>query len=192
MTEDTKLYEDLFVRYFKPLCAFVYSYIPNVETAKDIAQDTFTALWNSRDKYSPSGTLIYTIAKNKTIDHLKTNARSKRHSGIPSEILLGHLHSTTQDDLDLKEMIDRVWEFVETLPPQCKRVFLMSRRDDLKNKEIAQSLDISVKAVEKQIAKAQLMLREHLPEYKIIFREGEVGFFASESFLSYDKNDTNE
>jgi RNA polymerase sigma-70 factor (ECF subfamily) len=156
------LYEELFIRYFKPLCAFVYSYIPDIETVKDIVQDTFASLWSKRDRYSPTTTLLYTVAKNKTLDHLKANPQTKRLKGIAMDAFIDIVQAGGREEFDEKEIVDRVWEFVEELPPRCKKIFIMSRRDELRNKEIAEKLDISVKAVEKQITKANLLIREHL------------------------------
>jgi RNA polymerase sigma-70 factor (ECF subfamily) len=159
---ETGHYEELFSRCFRPLCAFVYSYVPDIETVKDIVQDTFVALWNKRDQYSPTSTLLYIIAKNKTLDHLKAHPQIKMLKGISVDILTERLQADDSDDFDSREIVDHIWEFVETLPPRCRTIFRMSRRDGLKNSEIADQLDISVKAVEKQIGKAQSMIREHL------------------------------
>ncbi len=166
--EYQSLYEELFIRYFKPLCAFVYSYIPDIETVKDIVQDTFASLWNKRDRYSLTGTLLYTVAKNKTLDHLKANPQTKRLKGISMEVFADLVQTGAREEFDEKEIVDRVWEFVEKLPPQCKKIFIMSRRDELRNKEIAEKLDISVKAVEKQITKANLLIREHLSKNGVL------------------------
>jgi RNA polymerase sigma-70 factor (ECF subfamily) len=166
--EEIDLFDGLFVRYFRPLCAFVYSYVPDIETVKDIVQDTFVSLWGKRDQYSPTSALLYTIAKNKTLDHLKAHPQIKMLKGLPADILMERLQADDSDDFDSREIVDRIWEFVETLPPQCKKIFLMSRRDHLKNKEIATELDISVKAVEKQIGKAQGLLREFLIQNGVV------------------------
>ena len=67
--------------------------------------------------------------------------------------------SVLKEDLseDLKKAIN-------TLPDQCRRIFLLSRKYGLKNREIAEFLDISQKVVEKQISKALLSLRDQLRE----------------------------
>ncbi|MBB4037684.1 RNA polymerase sigma-70 factor (ECF subfamily) [Dysgonomonas hofstadii] len=160
--ENPNVYEDLFIGYFESLCSFVYSYIPDMEVAKDIVQDTFVSLWKNRDKYELTNTLLYTIAKNKSIDYIKTSHQTNGLKGIPIDIFTNLLQTNQEEDFDSKEIIEKIWEYVETLPAQCKKVFILSRHDNLKNKEIADQLEISVKAVEKQITKALSLIRAHL------------------------------
>ena len=69
--------------------------------------------------------------------------------------LMKHKHLRNQEhSLLLKELEEEIATYVETLPPQCRRIFLLSRTYGMKNKEIADQLGISIKAVEKQITKA--------------------------------------
>ena len=79
---------------------------------------------------------------------------------IDREILSYNQH----DNLLLKEIEEEITSFVGTLPEQRKRVFLLSREENLKNKEIALRLNISEKAVEKHITKALSDIRTHLTE----------------------------
>jgi RNA polymerase sigma-70 factor (ECF subfamily) len=160
--DDINVYEDLFIRYFESLCSFVYSYVPDIEAVKDIVQDTFVSLWINRDKYQLTNALLYTIARNKSIDYIKTNHQAKVLNGISVDILTDLLQTNQEEDFDSKEIIGEIWKYAETLPVQCKRIFILSRRDNFKNKEIANQLGISVKAVEKQITKALSLIRTHL------------------------------
>jgi len=160
--ENHDVYEALFVRYFESLCSFIYSYIPDMEIAKDIVQDTFVSLWKNRDKYELTNTLLYTIARNKSIDYIKTTHHANRLKGISIDIFTNLPQTSQEEDFDSKEIIEKIWEYVETLPAQCKKVFILSRHENLKNKEIADQLDISVKAVEKQMTKALSLIRTHL------------------------------
>ena len=57
---------------------------------------------------------------------------------------------------------------MNSLPKKCKQVFELSRYENLKNKEIAERLDISVKTVEAQMTKALKIFRENLKEYLTI------------------------
>ena len=68
----------------------------------------------------------------------------------------------SEQSLLLKELEEEILSYINTLPPQCHKIFMLSRSYGLKNREIAEQLDISVKAVEKQISKALAGLKEHL------------------------------
>ena len=67
-----------------------------------------------------------------------------------------------EDSLLLKDLDREIKTYVESLPEQCHRIFIMSRSLNLKNKDIALRLGISIKTVEKQITKALSGLRNHL------------------------------
>ena len=67
-----------------------------------------------------------------------------------------------EDSLLLKDLDREIKTYVESLPEQCHRIFIMSRSLNLKNKDIALQLGISIKTVEKQITKALSGLRSHL------------------------------
>ena len=75
------------------------------------------------------------------------------------------LTETGEDVLLFRELSEKIQASVANLSPQCREVFRMSRFDDLPNKEIAQKLDISVKAVEANITRALKSLREELSPY---------------------------
>lgn len=159
---NSDVYKNLFIRHFESLCSFVYSYLPDMEVAKDIAQDAFVSLWENRDKYELTNTLLYTIAKNKSIDYIKAHHPVTVPKGLPIDIFINLLQTSPEEDFDSKDIIEEIWKYVETLPNQCRKIFVLSRRDYLKNKEIANQLNISVKTVEKQITKALSLIRAHL------------------------------
>jgi RNA polymerase sigma-70 factor (ECF subfamily) len=69
------------------------------------------------------------------------------------------------ETLELQKKID---DSIEIMPPERKKIFLMSRYDGLKYKEIAEKLGISVKTVEAQMGKALKFLREELKEFMVI------------------------
>lgn len=58
---------------------------------------------------------------------------------------MSHIQNSEQS-LILKELEEEITAFIETLPPQCKKIFLLSRTYELKNREIAEQLGISIKA----------------------------------------------
>lgn len=165
------LYEELFIRNFESLCAYVYSYIPDVEAAKDIVQDTFLTLWKNWDRYQPSDALLYTIARNKTLDYVKAGYQTKVLKGIPVEMLARLSQPLYGEEDEWKEIMEEIWKYVEKLPGQCRKIFILSRHENLKNKEIAAQLNISVKTVEKQITKALGEIRSYLLANGFSFRE---------------------
>jgi len=67
------------------------------------------------------------------------------------------------------ELQDRIDQVIDQLPPERKKIFKMSRYEELKYKEIAQKLNLSIKTVEAQMSKALKFLRLHLSDYLSLF-----------------------
>lgn len=162
------LFEELFGKFFQPLVSYSYRYVNDWQAAEDITQDVFMALWIKKEEIdfdTPIKPYLYRAIYNKSINYLNSVLIQRRIDQpesiddlINREILTYNQHDT----LLLKEITSEIHSLVETLPPQCKKVFELSRGVNLKNKEIAIQLNISEKAVEKQITKALNEIRNHL------------------------------
>lgn len=74
----------------------------------------------------------------------------------------GEWPEPTEDDIDTSQRDARLWEALNELPQRCRTIFLMSKRDAMSHREIAEELSISIKTVENQITKAYTRLRKSL------------------------------
>ncbi len=164
------LFQKLFEDYFRSLVTYSYRYVNDWSVGEDIVQDVFMALWINRDKIDfeePIKPYLYRAAYNRSINYLNSVSVQRRvdHADMLDELIDREILSYNQhDNLLLKEIEEEITSFVGTLPEQRKRVFLLSREENLKNKEIALRLNISEKAVEKHITKALSDIRTHLTE----------------------------
>ena len=139
--------------------------------AEDIAQESFVSVWQTREKLDSNysiRTYLYTIARNKTMNHLRDMARAKANTLAGQEALvnlqaLNHESVTEKiDALELQQMIDRIYL---TLPDKVVTTFRLSRVDGLTYKEIAEKMNISVKMVEYYISIALKRFRTELAHY---------------------------
>lgn len=164
------LFQKLFEDYFRSLVTYSYRYVNDWSVGEDIVQDVFMALWINRDKIDfeePIKPYLYRATYNRSINYLNSVSVQRRvdHADMLDELIDWEILSYNQhDNLLLKEIEEEITSFVGTLPEQRKRVFLLSREENLKNKEIALRLNISEKAVEKHITKALSDIRTHLTE----------------------------
>lgn len=175
---DLLAFENLFRRFYKPLRAYAFRFVNDKELAEDIVQDTFLELW-SRKEYvrfnenSVQSYLFKTVYNrsinviNKKIQQNQSQLDQDKEDLILEQYLMSHIQNSEQS-LILKELEEEITAFIETLPPQCKKIFLLSRTYELKNREIAEQLGISIKAVEKQISKALFSLKTYLTEKGLI------------------------
>lgn len=160
-------FEKLFEDFLEPLTTYAYRYVNDWQVAEDIVQDTFLSLWMNKEFINfddPIKPYLYRSVYNKSINHLQTAYIKRRINPEDTDALIDQiiLEYNQYDSLLLKEVVHEIDSFIETLPPQCKKVYRMSRGELLKNKEIALALGISEKAVEKNISRALNGIRVHL------------------------------
>jgi RNA polymerase sigma-70 factor (ECF subfamily) len=165
-----KKFEKLFKEYFPALTQFARKYVYDFEMAKDIVHSVFIKMWEKWEALDTDNDLsayMYRSVQNKCLNHLRDTGKK------PTEQLPEHDHQLAvyieaRDYLEERELENKIREGFDLLPEKCRQVFEMNRFEDLKYKEIAQKLNISVKTVENQIGKALKILREHLSDHLII------------------------
>jgi len=164
-----ELFDEIFRHYAKPLFYYASKFVDD-EAARDIVQDTFLKLWSNRTitiKKSLNS-LLFTMVRNECLQNIdKLKVRNKYLNStklkLQEEELQFYVHEKTS--LIEQELEKKLNEVLMSFPERCRQIFMMSRFENKKNKEIAKELNISVKAVEKQITKALATIRVELKEY---------------------------
>jgi RNA polymerase sigma-70 factor (ECF subfamily) len=165
MSEIPLQFEQLFKANFRLLCNIANNIVKNERAAEDIVQDVFLKLWQKKDELKIHSNLLgylYRATANASIDYLKHN-----RNVIP---LKQTIHYQKTDDnaetaVMRKELEKNIEKAMRTLPPKCKAIFVLSRFEGMKYKEIAEHLNISVKTVENQMGIALDKLRTELKPY---------------------------
>ena len=164
---DEMAFEGLFKSHFAELTIYATRFVEEIENAEEIVQDIFFNLWNNRLKLNINTSIkayLYTTVRNTCLNLIKHKKVENKYR----EYFSRQLHEDElqpEDWMDGNELQDKITETIEKLPPERKKVFVMSRFDNLKYKEIAEKLDISVKTVENQMGKALKFLREELKDF---------------------------
>jgi len=164
-----ELFEELFNQYSKPLFYYAAKFVED-EAARDIVQDVFAKLWSDQKitiKQSLNS-FLFTMVRNSCLQTLeKQKVRNKYLESaklkLQEEELQFYMHEKTS--LIEQELENKLNEVLNSLPDRCKQIFMMSRFENKKNKEIAEELDISTKAVEKQITRALASIRSEMKDY---------------------------
>ena len=173
-TKDIALFRELFDSYFRILTTYAYRFVNDWQTAEDITQDVFMSLWEKKESIDfddPIKPYLYRAVYNRSINYLNSALMQKRIEGAETidELINREILSYNQHDtLLLKEITDEINQFVDTLPPQCRTVYKLSRERNLRNKEIAARLGVSEKTVEKHLSKALSEIRNHLVRLDIL------------------------
>ncbi|MEQ6122221.1 RNA polymerase sigma-70 factor [Reichenbachiella sp. MALMAid0571] len=162
--KDSNTFESVFRAYYSQLAAFAYQYVSNSDLAEEIVQEMFGNLWEKADNITIKTSLksyLYGSVRNACLNHLKHQKVKKQHE----EYEKGKSDYHEIDYLELDELQDKIDEALNKLPAKCREIFELSRFEEMKYKEIAQELNISIKTVESQMGRALKVMRDTLGKY---------------------------
>ena len=152
----------IFKSHYAPLCRYAQQFVPDYDTAQELTQKVFVSMWENQtelDANRAPGAYLHTAVRNRCLNYIRDQKKYRSHFldiECASEI------PTNFDLDDQEELRRRIAKAMDALPDKCRQVFEMSRQQDLKYREIAEALDISIKTVEVHMSKALRILREHL------------------------------
>lgn len=145
---------------YLPLCMYSMRCGADDTMAQDIVGDCFARMWeliaDERDINDPRA-YIYRMVHNATISTLRQET-----GYIPLEMA----EDIAEEKIETSELDARLWTAIGQLPPRCREIFLLSKRDGLSHRKIAARLAISEKTVDNQLAKAMHRLRSSLAPYR--------------------------
>lgn len=169
-------FSELYLNNYSRMLRIAKVYISEQEEAENIVHDVFVSVWEHKDRVLTMDNVEGYIAvslRNKCLDYLKHLLCVAEYADHVNEALRDDLRHTavSSDGNDAataydKEIINKaVSHAIEGLPPRCRQVFLHSRRDHLRNAEIAARMGISENTVEAQMTIAIRKLRGALSRY---------------------------
>ncbi len=165
---DEDAFKQLFLKYYAPLCSIAADFIGSFDIGKEVVQDVFLQILESRDKWNPPGPLkpyLYRSVCNRAINYIKQD-KSRREAMARYHVHLSNenIHENEDNYIDERseELNRSVWEAIKKLPKRRYLIVVMHKVHGLSYKEIADSMDISVKTVENQMGRAMKSLRNEL------------------------------
>jgi RNA polymerase sigma-70 factor (ECF subfamily) len=170
---DETAFTALFREYHPALCSFVYARVRSAAVAEELVMDVFLWLWRNHTRLKLTGTLrsyLFAACEHAAADHLRRRrVEANLVADIDAKVRplpgLAAPRGTPADDAERAELASAITRAVDTLPDRCRAVFLLWQQH-LAYSEIAQALDISVKTVESQLARAVKPLREKLGAFR--------------------------
>lgn len=173
----------IFQQYYRPLCLYATHYLHDIDEAEDVVQDCFVKLISRNIMPENIKAFLYTSVRNASIDRLR------RQSPIDTEISPTDLCVVISDDQAQESSFReaKLWTAIELLPERCREIFLMSKRDGMTYREIAEELNLSEKTVEYQISKALKTLRgkkdDFLADFSIFYLSS-MGVFCNSCVIA--------
>ncbi len=160
-----RAFDFIFRKYYKALCAQAMAYLKDLDTAQSLVQECFIKFWEYRqnaNKINNLSSYLSFMVRNQCIDHIrKAKTLEERNEKIehtgkainPEELILA------------REFEERLVIALSSIPERSRIAFEYSRFENLSYKEIAQKMDISLKAVEALVSRALKILRTELKDY---------------------------
>jgi len=160
-------YQHVFYTYYKYLVNFAFKMLHEKEASEEIVQDVFFNLWDKHETIEIHTSLkayLFRSVQNRCINqvkHIEIREKYKEYNQEQNQFS----SEGVEEKVAATELSMHIKNAVSQLPPERKRIFEMSRNDGLKNREIAEKLNLSIKTVENQMGRALKFLRTELVDF---------------------------
>ena len=171
---DITAFEELHKRYYIFLCLIAEHIVRNPSDAQEIVSDVFIKIWNIREKIDITTSIkayLVRAVHNTSVNYLERYKISNKLTDSLSNSdykLLAWDSDYPLGQLYEKEIMNILDQGISTLPDACREIFILSRNEDMKYRDIADKLGISVNTVKTQMKIALVRLRETLKDYLVI------------------------
>ena len=161
-----------FERLYNMYSGKLYNFIMRISSgnqymAEEVVQSAFIRVWEVRERVEPESSFISflcTIAKNllmnmyqrQTVEYVYNEYL--KNTGVDRD-------SQTEESIDLRFLNEYIDSLAEELPAQRKKIFILSKRQNYTNKEIAEMMGISESTVATQLSLAVKFMREQLMKH---------------------------
>ena len=153
-------FEQLFRAYHARLCGFAFGYTRDREAAEEVVQDVFLAIWDKRGKLeieTSQRAYLFRAVRNRALNR---SARARTEE----QWMELNVSSDVVPASDYSDVGDRVRAAVASLPPACRSALTLRWQEEMSYAEIAETLGVSDKTVENNLARARALMREKLPD----------------------------
>ena len=159
--KDISSFEIFFKKNYHVACLVALKYLPDQQQAEDIVQETFIYIWQKRNELNIRTNFkayLFTAVRNRCLNFVRREQKLEEISEDMPEI---------EGDFNFsdEELSVKIAQSIESLPPQCKKIFLLAYKENLTYNEIADTLDLSKNTIKTQMGIAYKILRENLKSY---------------------------
>lgn len=164
---DDQAFEQLFKTHFKALHAYANVILKDEDDAEEIVQNMFLKFWEKRDLLNVQTSLkayLYKCVYHDSLNFLKHQHIKTKYQDFAIHTMNAE-HPPASSKVEMTELENSIGLALNELPEQCRTIFQMSRFEELKYREIADRLGLSVKTIENQMGKALRILRLELADF---------------------------
>ncbi|HEX7366332.1 MAG TPA: RNA polymerase sigma-70 factor [Pelobium sp.] len=166
-TGNQLVFEKLFKQYFKVLQNYAFTILKDLDVAEEMVQNVFLKIWEKQEKLPQDAVVasyLYKSVYHESLNwlrHEKVKASHQQHTLYSMK----NESDSAEGRIKMNQLQEQLQKALNELPQQCRTIFQMSRFDELRYREIAEELGISVKTVENQMGKALRLMRLKLVEF---------------------------
>lgn len=165
---DHKAFEIVFLAYYHKIRNFIYGFVKSHTDAEDLTEDLFANLWDNHASIDPAksfNSYLHTMAHNAAINFLKH--KLVHYTFISNSASMEYSYSS-EDETIARETSLIINMVVERMPQQRREIYKLSKKQGLKNEEIAQRLKTTKRNVESQLSLALKEIKNSLTIYLIL------------------------
>lgn len=167
-----RAFEIIFNKHYGALCYFAYEFVDDRDASEDIVSDVFIKLWTMRDNFHHLRAIkafLYVSVRNACLNYLRRDKMMEHHkNNLVPDLLLEEQNDYVMTRIFEVEVIREIYESIEELPPQCKRVLRMTLQG-MTTEDIALTMGLSKQTVRNTRVRATEMLRKRLMENAAAF-----------------------
>jgi len=165
---DKQSFELIFKIYYPQLCLFANRYTRDFDMAREVVQEIFIYLWENRDNLQEKKSVksyLYAAIRHNSVRRVNGQIKKRLEiEDIPEE----NIKADFLDEIEYAELQEIIYTTIESFPPQCKKIFSLSRFESATYAQIALKLNLSQKTVEAQMTKALKIIQKKFDEYLLV------------------------
>jgi RNA polymerase sigma-70 factor (family 1) len=185
-SDDDQAFRELFERYWYKLFKTAVKYLDDEHTSLEVVHDIFITIWDRRHQLTITSFSAYllTAVRYNCYKHLKSRETALHRVDVSEngiDTLLPVVENVAVSRYRKDELFYKLEQCLEPLPARCKEIFILSRKQDMSNDEIAERLKISKRTVENQISQATRFLKSQVEITDLLYLQ----LILSSGMLAY-------
>jgi len=168
--QDKRRFELFYKKYYRPLLTVAYRYVENTEIAEEIVHDVFITIWNKAGQLNIQSSMksyLFRSIVNSSLNHIKKEKKQLEKQSAYKIAQERDLENGTDETNEADEaLLKGLEDALALLPEKCKQVMYLSRFGKLKQQDIADQMEISIKTVKNHLTYGFKKLREHIEKHQ--------------------------